>query len=152
MCNCPSSSIDAKKGLGPQKSAYLCEIGRREDGVEQIYVKRVYEEPEIEDGYRVLVDRLWPRGISKERASIDQWAKCVTPSTPLRNKLHSGEIDWNEFASEYEFELEGNDDFRPWKDSMFRILEEEPVTLVTAAKLEPQNHGAILKDLLLKLR
>jgi uncharacterized protein YeaO (DUF488 family) len=120
--------------------------------MEQIYVKRVYEEPEMADGYRILVDRLWPRGISKEKAALDQWAKNITPSTLLRNKIHSGEIDWNEFAREYEFELDNNDYFRSWRDSIFRILEKEPITLLTAAKLGAQNHGSILKGIILNSR
>ena len=64
-------------------------------------IKRVYEPPAPDDGFRVLVDRLWPRGLSKERAAIDLWEKDVAPSDALRTAFHHGGLPWPDFADHY---------------------------------------------------
>jgi len=71
----------------------------------QIHVKRIYEEPNRSDGFRVLVDRLWPRGISKEKAALDLWMKTVAPSTELRQWFGHDPKRWKEFAKRYRTEL-----------------------------------------------
>jgi uncharacterized protein YeaO (DUF488 family) len=71
-------------------------------------VKRVYEDPSLDDGYRVLVDRLWPRGVSKERAQLDEWLKEVAPSTELRQWFNHEAPRFEEFAARYDAELEQN--------------------------------------------
>ncbi len=70
-----------------------------------VRVRRVYDPPEQEDGVRVLVDRLWPRGLSKDAARVDEWPKELTPSTELRRWYHAGEGSYDEFAVRYEAEL-----------------------------------------------
>jgi uncharacterized protein YeaO (DUF488 family) len=64
-------------------------------------VKRIYEPPDPSDGFRILVDRLWPRGMSKESARLDEWMKEVAPSTELRKWFHRGPSDWDEFKRRY---------------------------------------------------
>ena len=71
-----------------------------------VVIKGVREEPAPDDGRRVLVDRLWPRGVSRERAALDEWAKNATPSTALRRAFHSGDLDWEQFVPAYRAELE----------------------------------------------
>jgi len=79
----------------------------------KILQKKIYEPAEDADGYRVLVDRLWPRGISKEKAQIDLWAKDIAPSHKLRKHFHQNG-DWNEFKRKYCAEIENNADF--WRE------------------------------------
>ncbi len=67
--------------------------------------KRVYDAPEESDGYRILIDRLWPRGMKKEAAELSDWAKDIAPSTDLRKKYHHGEISYEDFATAYDKEL-----------------------------------------------
>ena len=71
-----------------------------------VVIKGVRDEPSHEDGRRVLVDRLWPRGVSKERAALDEWAKDAAPSTALRRAFHSGDLAWERFVPAYRAELE----------------------------------------------
>ena len=71
-----------------------------------VVIKGVREDPSPDDGRRVLVDRLWPRGVSRERAALDEWAKNATPSTALRRAFHSGDLDWERFVPAYRAELE----------------------------------------------
>lgn len=110
-----------------------------------IKIKRAYLEHEAGDGTRILVDRLWPRGLTKEKASIDLWLKDVAPSTELR-KWFSHEIEkWEEFKERYLAELNEN------KESM-AILKEQlnkgNVTLIFGARDELHNEAIILKELL----
>lgn len=70
-----------------------------------VILKSVRDEPEDTDGYRVLIDRLWPRGVSKERAALDEWAKEVAPSDELRTAFHHGDLPWNDFVDRYRSEL-----------------------------------------------
>ena len=71
----------------------------------RILLKRIYEPPEESDGYRILVNRLWPRGIKKEAAHLDEWAKVITPSTEIRRLYHQGEMPFDGFAEAYQEEL-----------------------------------------------
>ena len=68
--------------------------------------KRIYEDFEKEDGYRILIDRLWPRGLSKEKANIEYWAKDITPSSKIRQEFHKNEINYKVFSEKYKQELE----------------------------------------------
>lgn len=98
----------------------------------KIRLKRTYEEAEKADGYRVLADRLWPRGIKKEHLATDLWAKEIAPSTNLRKSYHSGEISYDEFSKAYEQELRNNPDF----DAFLKTIEvQHTVTLLTSAKI-----------------
>lgn len=108
--------------------------------------KRIYDDPSDDDGRRVLVDRLWPRGISKDRARIDLWDKEITPSNDLRSWFHhDSAADFTEFARRYEAELSGDAQRRGLRE-LRELAAERPVTLVTAAKDPEHSHVAVLLD------
>ncbi len=110
-----------------------------------IALKRVYEAPEPGDGYRVLVDRLWPRGKSKEKARIDQWIRDAAPSNELRKSFHSGDINWKTFRESYLHELE------EYRDLLLPLAEMalvKQMTLVYSSKEKEFNNAAVLRDYL----
>jgi len=114
-----------------------------------IRVKRVYDEPEPADGHRVLVDRLWPRGVKKEDARLDEWNKDAAPSNGLREWIHEspGATDdrWAEFERRYAEELDGAED--AWRPLLERARA-GPVTLLYAAKDPDRNHALVLRGYL----
>ncbi|MCQ9180014.1 DUF488 family protein [Streptomyces sp. IBSBF 2953] len=112
-----------------------------------VRVRRVYDPPEPEDGVRVLVDRLWPRGVSKEAARVDEWPKGLTPSAELRRWYHAGEGTYEEFARRYEAELAGSEPSE-LLDHVRDLAGWGPVTLLTSAKVPEQSHTAVLVRLL----
>jgi uncharacterized protein YeaO (DUF488 family) len=108
-------------------------------------IKRAYEPPNPADGFRVLVDRLWPRGLTKEKLRIDAWLKDVAPSTELRKWVHSDMSRWSEFKHRYLKEL----DSQPEAVADLRKRGRAGrVTLVFAARDPENNHAAVLKDYL----
>ncbi len=109
-------------------------------------IKRIYEPPGEDDGYRVLVDRLWPRGISKERAHIDEWAKSITPSSEIRKEFHHDPDLMDEFKQKYLFELDNNQYSPAFAEHIRKKLEHGNVTLLYAAKSQTINHAIILKE------
>ncbi|MCX5418508.1 DUF488 domain-containing protein [Streptomyces sp. NBC_00078] len=112
-----------------------------------VRVRRVYEPPEPDDGVRVLVDRLWPRGLSKEAARVEEWPKALTPSTGLRRWYHTGEGSYEEFADRYEAELDAPEA----AELLLHVRDlaaKGPVTLLTAAKDPERSHAAVLVRLL----
>jgi len=112
----------------------------------QVKIKRVYEPDEKSDGYRVLVDRLWPRGIKKENLHYDLWAKEITPSPLLRQWYHQDEEGrWTEFRKKYTEELENSSAI---KDFIDEIKGEKVVTLLYASKNAAENHALILQEFL----
>lgn len=112
----------------------------------QIKIKRVYDPQQKEDGYRVLVDKLWPRGVKKENLHYDMWAKDIAPSSPLRQWYHNNpENNWNEFKEKYLQELKHS---QALKDFIDRIGTEKTVTLLYASKNPTENHALILQDYL----
>ncbi len=113
-----------------------------------INIKRVYEEPEKGDGFRVLVDRLWPRGIKKEALHYDLWAKDITPSPGLRTWVHQDqEGRWQEFTKKYEDELKAS---KVLQNFVREIQSYDTVTLLYASRDAAQNHALILKRLIEK--
>ncbi|GEC06173.1 hypothetical protein SSP24_38280 [Streptomyces spinoverrucosus] len=112
-----------------------------------VRVRRVYEPPESEDGTRVLVDRLWPRGLAKDAARVDEWPKGLTPSTELRRWYHAGEGSYEEFARRYEAEL-AEPEAAELVDRVRELAAKGTVTLVTASKNLEQGHAAVLARLL----
>ena len=113
----------------------------------RIEIKRVYEAPAADDGYRILVDRLWPRGVSKERAAVELWAKEVSPSTALRKWFGHEPNKWLEFQERYRAELAEN---RAALDELRDIIkDQETVTLVYGAKVTEYGHAQVLRDVLL---
>lgn len=111
-----------------------------------IAIKRIYEPLSGEDGCRILVDRLWPRGISKEKASIDEWAKNAAPSSELRKEFHGGLISMDDFKQKYIIELDNNQQALEFADKIRKKLDEGNVTFLFASKNEEVNHAAILKE------
>lgn len=110
----------------------------------QIWLKRAYEEPGPRDGTRVLVDRLWPRGVSKDEADIDLWLKEIAPSDRLRKWFGHDPGRWEEFKKRYYRELEDPDSRAI--DKLAEIAGQGRVTLVFSAKNERRNNAAALKE------
>lgn len=110
-------------------------------------LKRVYDEPESSDGFRVLVDRLWPRGLRKDRAAVDLWAKDVAPSAELRKWVHEDPARWDAFELRYEKELDNATD--AVEDLRSRAAK-QPVTLLYASRNTDVNHAQVLKRYLEK--
>ncbi|MET9590945.1 DUF488 family protein [Streptomyces sp. NPDC006516] len=113
-----------------------------------IRVRRVYDPPEEDDGTRVLVDRLWPRGVSKEHAAVDVWAKDVTPSKELRAWYHEDRSAdrYDDFVDRYRTEL-GDPAHTEAVEALLALVREGgPVTLVTAVKDVPASHVPVLVD------
>jgi DNA-3-methyladenine glycosylase len=110
-----------------------------------IRIKRVYDEPEDGDGYRVLVDRLWPRGMTKEQARVDQWLRDVAPSTELRKEFGHDPDRFDEFAERYRSELDAN----AATETLRTVTQaHDVVTLVYAAREADHNQAVVLRDYL----
>jgi len=109
----------------------------------KIRIKRVYEQPDKNDGRRILVDRIWPRGLTKEKASIDLWLKDIAPSAELRKWFNHDPGKWDEFKEKYLAELKGNSE-------QVRLLKQEldkgNATLVYAAKDEKHNQAVVIQE------
>ena len=109
-------------------------------------VKRVYEPWSEDDGFRVLVDRLWPHGESREKAKLDLWLKAVAPSTELRKWFGHDPEKWDEFRKKYRRELDANPDAVA---ELRKVMKEhKKVTLVYGAKDEEHNQAIVLKEYL----
>lgn len=111
----------------------------------KLAIKRVYEPPAAGDGHRILVDRLWPRGLSKEKAHVDLWLREVAPSTPLRRWFGHDPEKWDEFQRRYREELAANEEaFASLKEAIGK----GPATLLYGAHDEQHNQAVVLRDLL----
>lgn len=108
-----------------------------------IQIKRVYETPQRTDGRRILVDRLWPRGLSKEKAKIDFWARMISPSNELRRWYDHDSEKWKEFKSRYFAEMDANPD---GVDELLRYVGEGKVTFVYSSKEQEINNAVALKE------
>ena len=109
-----------------------------------LVLKRVYEPPGAGDGTRILVDRLWPRGIARDKARIDLWLKDIAPSDALRKRFHGKPDEWDAFCAAYAAELEAASAQAAAKDLLER-LGKGPVTLLYAARDERRNNAVALK-------
>ncbi len=110
-----------------------------------IQIKRVYERPAKGDGFRVLIDHLWPRGMKKEEVAIDEWLKAIAPSTALRKWFSHDPEKWDEFKRRYFSELDEN------REAVAKLAEKaktETVTLVFSSKEERFNNAVALKEYL----
>lgn len=108
-------------------------------------IKRVYEQPSSDDGSRVLVDRLWPRGLTKEKAHVDLWLKEIAPSTELRKWFGHDPEKWKGFRGRYETEIRDHDDvIGMLKD----LAKQGTVTLLYGARDEKHNEALVLKQFL----
>lgn len=110
-----------------------------------IKIKRVYEQPEDDDGLRYLVDRLWPRGIKKENLKADGWLKELAPSTGLRKWYHREMDNFEEFRVRYFKELDSKPDL--W-DELLKVSQKSNLTLLYASRDTEHNHARVLKEFL----
>jgi uncharacterized protein YeaO (DUF488 family) len=110
-----------------------------------IRCKRVYEAPDKDDGYRVLVDRLWPRGMKKSDLRYDEWPKTLAPSNELRKAFHGEKIDFAAFSESYRQELAQNLDAAR---TLARHGDNGTLTLLYGAKNTDQNHALVLAEFL----
>lgn len=113
-----------------------------------IRLKRVYDTPATEDGFRILIDRLWPRGLTKEAAKVDLWQKDLAPSTTLRNWFRHDPTRWHDFQRRYAKEL---DQHRQAVEDLRQRANRGPVTLLFGARNETYNHAVALKTYLSRL-
>lgn len=124
-------------------------------------IKRIYDEPSDEDGIRILVDRLWPRGISKEKAKIDFWFKDIAPSNELRKSFHEAAINFKEFKAKYfqelsEYDRAHNSSAEPNSGNSIAAISillktgGKDITLLYGLKDEINNNAAVLKEFILK--
>jgi uncharacterized protein YeaO (DUF488 family) len=116
---------------------------------DNVKLKRAYERPDAGDGTRVLIDRLWPRGVRKVDAAIDQWAKDIAPSTALRKWFGHDPARWQEFRSRYAVEVHEHPE---QLDKLRALARQGPITLVYSAHDEVHNDAVALRDLLLGRR
>ena len=112
---------------------------------QKLRIKRAYEPPDAGDGARVLVDRLWPRGLSRERGKIDLWLKEIAPSDGLRRQFHGDPSAWDHFKTAYYDELE-QAAAQSALHSLLDRLSRGPVTLLFAARDETRNNGVALME------
>lgn len=110
-----------------------------------VHIKRAYEDPAPEDGYRVLIDRLWPRGVAKDEAKIDEWMKALAPSTELRRWFAHDPARWDGFRTRYFRELDAHPDEVA---ELRNLVKKRHVTLVYAAKDEAHNNAVALTEYL----
>ena len=110
-----------------------------------IAIKRAYESPAPADGHRVLVDRLWPRGVSREQLEIEEWLREIAPSDRLRKALHAGDMGWGEFRRAYLSELS---DHRGEVEHLVPVARHGRLTLVYGARDPAHNNAVVLKQYL----
>lgn len=116
----------------------------------ELLIKRAYEPAARGDGYRVLVDRLWPRGLTKQALSVDEWSKDLAPTTELRQWFHADTARWTEFQKRYRAELSSAEQ----KQRLRELLKKAgpgPLTLVYGAKDPERNHALVLRGVLMKV-
>jgi uncharacterized protein YeaO (DUF488 family) len=124
-------------------------MARKLSTVMSIQIKRVYEKPDAGDGTRILVDRLWPRGLTKDKARVDLWLKDVAPSTNLRRWFAHDPAKWTEFQARYREELKND------KEQISLLKQKAAkgrITLVYGARDEEHNEAVVLQKLLNKVR
>ena len=113
--------------------------------MDNVAIKRIYEPADADDGFRILVDRLWPCGMKNEDAGIDLWMKAVAPTNALRKWYHHDGGGWDEFRHKYLLELKDN----PAIDELLSLIEiHKTVTLLYAARDAEQNHALVLLEFL----
>src|SRR5215211_5747453 len=129
-------------GVGAARSR-MTELGR--ECVVDVRVKRIYDEPDPGDGYRVLIAHVWPRGVSRERARLDEWARELAPSAELRRWFDHAPERFEEFRSRYRAEL---NDKRERVEELRRRARKGTLTIVYAARDREHNNAVVLSELL----
>ena len=120
---------------------------KRKVPASNVKLKRAYDAPTADDGARILIDRLWPRGVTKERAAIDRWMKDISPSTELRKWFGHDPARWDEFRRRYAQEVRKNSDLL---DQLRSLARHGPITLVYSAHDEKHNDAVELRQLILR--
>lgn len=113
-----------------------------------VQLKRIYEDVSKQDGKRVLVDGIWPRGVSKEDAQLDEWLKSIAPSSDLRKWFSHDPDKFQEFKKSYKKEIENKDDKQEAYQQLREWVNQGKVTLIFATKEENYNHAVVLKEML----
>ena len=111
-----------------------------------LQIKRIYEAPGSNDGCRILIDRLWPRGLGKQQAALDDWVASIAPSTPIRKEFNHEPGKMEVYREKYVAELDHNPDAMTFILSLAEKLKQNNVTLLYGARDEKYNHAVILKD------
>ena len=124
-------------------------MSQRLPSSDNVVLKGIREEPSAEDGARVLVDRLWPRGVSKERAALDEWAKDATPTTELRQAFHSGDLPWPQFVEAYRTELTESPEAVAAVEHLRHEALTGRVTLLFAGHDNVHCHARVLREAVL---
>jgi uncharacterized protein YeaO (DUF488 family) len=136
----------ARRGYSsPACYRHELEAVRAQPRTRGVVIKRIYEAPEPGDGLRLLVDRLWPRGVSRQRAAIDEWLRDLAPSTALRRWFHRDPRRWGEFGKRYRAELRAH---AAQLQALRRRARQQRITLLYAARDERINHAAVLREVL----
>ena len=140
---------DASEGEFSSPACYLHELEPEAPAASgrDVRIKRIYERAEAGDGYRALIDRLWPRGVSRRRAALDAWLVELAPSTALRKWFDHDPKRWSEFGRRYQAELRAQ---REGLEALRRRAERMRVTLLTATREPRLNHAAVLRAVLLR--
>ena len=136
---------DGEPGAFSSPACYLHEFDSRPASTPGVHIKRIHDERSDEDGLRLLVDRLWPRGISKERAALDAWRADLAPSTALRKWFMHDPRRWTEFRQRYRAELRA---LAPQLQALRKLAAAQRVTLLYAARDPRINHAIVLRDAL----
>ena len=135
-------------GLSKMRSLSKESVGMgRKISAKNIKLRRAYEKPAASDGTRILVDRLWPRGLSKKAAAIDHWPREIAPSTELRKWFGHDPARWNDFRRRYATELRQHAE---QLNEIRKLAREGPITLVYAAHDELHNDAVVLRNILLR--
>ncbi|WP_099355473.1 DUF488 domain-containing protein [Fredinandcohnia onubensis] len=116
-----------------------------------IVLKRIYEPFSTDDGKRILVDGIWPRGISKDKAQLDKWMKEIAPSTELRKEFNHKPERFEEFKEHYIKELQETEEKKVALNQLLEMAKEEKVTLLFGAKDEVHNQAVVLKEVLARV-
>lgn len=121
-------------------------VMRKKIGADHIKLKRAYDAPAIDDGTRILIDRLWPRGVKRSDAAINEWMREIAPSTELRRWFSHDPRRWQEFRHRYQSEIQQHPE---QFDRLRTLAQHGRITLVYSARDEVHNNAVVVKDLLL---
>ena len=135
----------ARSGDYSSPACYLHEFETQATTAPEVEIKRIYEPSEHSDGYRVLVDRLWPRGISRKRAALDAWLTDLAPSAQLRQWFHRDTTRWSEFRRRYRAELRSQ---AAQLHALRTRARRQRLTLLYASREVRVNHALVLRDVL----
>lgn len=116
----------------------------------ELKTQRIYGARQDADGIRILVDRLWPRGITKDAAGLDAWIKAVAPPTELRRAFHQGALSFEAFRRSYRDALDGSATALAFRSTVRRLLEKTDVTFLYAAKDSLRNNATVLREWVLE--